>query len=344
MQVEFRIIRQLPPAPPTVQSYHLDIDPKLTILDGILRLKAEQDGTLAFRKNCRNMICGSCAMRVNGQAGLACQQHIEEALQDGVITLAPLGNLPVVKDLVVDMADFWDNLERVDPFVSPASRQLPEREFRQLPAQRDPLNAASNCILCGACYSDCQSRAANPQFVGPHALAKANRLIKDNRDGQGKRRVRFLNSGSGVWGCTRCQNCAVVCPMGVEPLEQITQIKQDILASYRFSRNPVVKASRAVRHRLLLVALVRQGGWIDERRFGVEVMANQGRDLPGLLGLAPLGIRLLRRGKFPLRFEASTGTATVQKLIDLVRASQTEETGAAGSLEANAGAEESVDN
>jgi succinate dehydrogenase / fumarate reductase iron-sulfur subunit len=319
MQVEFRLFRQQPPQPPEIQSYVLDCDPSQTVLDGLLTIKETLDGSLALRKNCRNMICGSCAVRINGQAGLACGQHVGEVIRDGVITVAPLGNLPVIKDLVVDMTHFWDNLERVDPYVCPDARQMPEREFVQLPEQRQPLQAASNCILCGACYGECQSVPVNPQFVGPHALAKANRLLGDNRDAASRERLRFLNSTSGVWGCTRCQNCTVVCPMGVDPLGQITQIKQKVLADYRRRKNPVLRASRAIRHRLTLVALVQAGGWIDERRFGLEVVGNRGRDVGGLLSLAPLGLRLLHKGKFPWRFEPSAGSQTVKNLIDLVR-------------------------
>lgn len=319
MHIEFRIIRQQPPQPPYIATYPLEIDSSRTVLDGLLKIKEELDGTLALRKNCRNMICGSCAVRINGRAGLACGQHIGEVALEGVITVAPLGNLPVVKDLVVDMQDFWDHLERVDPYVCPDARQQPAREFLQTPEQRQPLQAAGNCILCGACYSDCQSVPVNPQFVGPHALAKANRLLKDNRDAQRRQRLRFLNSLSGVWGCTRCQNCNIVCPMGVAPLDQITEIKQVVLHDYRRRKNALLRASRAIRHRLTLVALVRQGGWIDERRFGLEVVGQGGRDLGGLASLAPLGLRLIRKGKFPWTFEPSAGSRSVRKLIDLVR-------------------------
>ncbi|MEN9252651.1 MAG: succinate dehydrogenase/fumarate reductase iron-sulfur subunit [Thermostichales cyanobacterium BF4_bins_65] len=319
MQIEFRLLRQQPPQPPQLVSYALDLDPSRTVLDALLHIKEEIDGSLGLRKNCRNMICGSCAVRINGQAGLACGQHLGAVAREGVITVAPLGNLPVIKDLVVDMQAFWDQLERVDPYVCPEARQLPEREFLQTPDQRQPLQAAANCILCGACYSDCQSVPVHPQFVGPHALAKANRLLKDNRDSQRRQRLRFLNSLSGVWGCTRCHNCNVVCPMGVAPLDQITEIKQGVLRDYRRRKNALLRASRAIRHRLTLVALVREGGWIDERRFGLEVVGNQGRDLAGLASLAPLGLRLIRKGKFPWTFHPSSGSGVVKKLIDLVR-------------------------
>lgn len=328
MRVEFQIFRQLPPGTPRLQSFWLETSPSTTILDCLNQIKWEQDGSLAFRKNCRNTICGSCAMRINGRAALACQQHVEDELdthspQPQPIRIGPMGNLPVLRDLVVDMQPFWNDLSRVDPFVSTAGRRIPEREFLQSPAEREHLNAASGCILCGACYSDCNAKEVNPEFVGPHALAKANRLVQDSRDSQRAERLQAQDSTAGVWGCTRCWNCNTVCPMGVAPLDQITELKQGILAGYPNQRS-VSGASRSIRHRKTLVQLVRAGGWVDERRFGLQVVANQGRDPKGLLSLAPLGLRLLGKGKFPFRFKASSGTATVRRLIDVVRQEATE--------------------
>lgn len=320
MRVEFQLFRQLPPAPPQIQSFWVETTPGSTILDCLTQIKWEQDGGLAFRKNCRNAICGSCAMRVNGRAALACQQHINEALQPGDrIMVAPLGNMPVIRDLVVDMGSFWDNLEQVQPYVQGVKREgrIPQHESLQYPSERDQINPASGCILCGACYSDCNAREVNPDFVGPHALAKANRLLLDSRDRSLEQRLDQHNSLAGVWGCTRCLNCNVVCPVGVAPLDQITQIKQKILAR---SQSPVIQASRAIRHRKTLVELVRSGGWVDERKFGLQVVANQGLDPKGLLSLIPLGSQMLRRGKFPFRFKASEGTSVTRKLIDAARA------------------------
>ncbi|MBW4418785.1 MAG: succinate dehydrogenase/fumarate reductase iron-sulfur subunit [Myxacorys californica WJT36-NPBG1] len=322
MQVVFKIVRQEQGSAPQVQSYMLDIEPGNTILDCLNQIKWEQDGTLAYRKNCRNTICGSCAMRINGRSALACKENVggevarfaaESAVPE--ITIAPLGNMPVIKDLVVDMKDFWGTLKAIDPYVSTASRQIPEREFLQSPEDRAKLNQTGNCIMCGACYSECNAREVNPNFVGPHALAKAYRMVADNRDlATDERLEKYNQSTDGVWGCTRCYYCNSVCPMDVAPMDQISKIKQDILE--RKDR----QVTRSIRHRRTLIELVKQGGWIDERQFGLRVVGNLFKDLEGLASLAPLGLRMIARGKFPGKFEPSEGQKQVRSLIESVQA------------------------
>ncbi len=328
MEVIFKIVRQKQNSSPVVQNYVLDVSGGNTILDCLNEIKWEQDGTLAFRKNCRNTICGSCAVRINGRSALACKENVKSEIarlqQTGIsasdanvipeITVAPLGNMPVIKDLIVDMSSFWNNLEAVAPYVSTRGRQLPEREFLQTPEEREQLDQTGNCIMCGACYSECNAREFDPNFVGPHALAKAQRMIVDSRDQETESRLENYNQGTkGVWGCTRCFYCNSVCPMDVAPLDQITKIKQDILA------HKDLPDSVAIRHRHGLVDLVKEGGWINEPRFVLQVVGNYFRDIKGLLAIAPLGLRMLARGKLPLEFEPSLGTQQVRSLIEAVQ-------------------------
>ncbi|MBW4581826.1 MAG: succinate dehydrogenase/fumarate reductase iron-sulfur subunit [Tildeniella nuda ZEHNDER 1965/U140] len=338
MQVLFKVIRQDQATAPRVETFTLDVDPGSTILDCLNRIKWEQDGTLAYRKNCRNTICGSCSIRINGRSALACKENVGSELArlhqsmpnfvdnttDGTpqdtaetiptITVAPMGNMPVIKDLVVDMQSFWSNLKAIDPYVSTAARQIPEREFLQTPEERAKLNQTGNCILCGACYSECNAYEVNPNFVGPHALAKAYRMVADSRDDETEARLEKYNQGTdGVWGCTRCYFCNSVCPMEVAPMDQISKIKSEILD------RKTDQSSRSIRHRKTLIELVKQGGWIDERQFGLKVMGNSFRDLKGLASISPLGLRMAVKGKFPLSFEPSEGAATVRSLIESVQ-------------------------
>ncbi|ACK73677.1 succinate dehydrogenase and fumarate reductase iron-sulfur protein [Gloeothece citriformis PCC 7424] len=323
MQVIFKVLRQKSNSTPRVQSYTLEVEAGNTILECLNRIKWEQDGTLAFRKNCRNTICGSCGMRINGRSALACKQNIGEELErfssttnGGIpeITVAPMGNMPVIKDLIVDMKSFWDTLEEVDPYVSTSARMIPEREFLQSPEERERLDQMGNCILCGACFSECNARDVNPEFVGPHALAKAHRMVIDNRDTETTTRLEKYNTPkAGVWGCTRCYMCNAVCPMDVAPMDQIGKIKQEILKDHDASE------SRQIRHRKVLIDLVKQGGWVDERKFGLYVVGNYFRDVKGLMSLVPLGLRMLSSGKFPLSFEPSEGTQQVRSLIESVQ-------------------------
>ncbi|PPT06148.1 Succinate dehydrogenase iron-sulfur protein [Geitlerinema sp. FC II] len=322
MQVEFHIVRQTRDRAPRIQRYTLDVEPSDTILTCLNRIKWEQDGSLAFRKNCRNTICGSCSMRINGRSALACKENVGSELKrvettngnSSAIAIAPMGNMPVIKDLVVDMKRFWDDLDAIDPYVSSNARNIPEREFLQSPEEREKFDSSGNCILCGACYSECNALEVNEEFVGPHALAKAQRMLFDSRDDRTEERLEsYNNTSSGVWGCTRCYYCNSVCPMEVAPLDRIGEVKSKIL------EKSDSQASTAVRHRKVLIELVREGGWIDERKFGVQVVGNYFRDIKGLLSIAPLGLRLLVSGKLPLGFEASEGTEEVRGIVDRVR-------------------------
>jgi succinate dehydrogenase / fumarate reductase, iron-sulfur subunit len=318
---------------PSYQTYVVEADPySSTVLDILHKIQWEQDGSLVFRRNCRNVICGSCGMKINGRSGLACQKLVSEFLNEEVlsqatgeitnsspdlvpeITIEPMQNLPVIKDLVVDMSKFWQNLSKVDPFVSTASRQISNAEFLQTPAQREKLHAAANCILCGSCYSECNAAAVNDRFVGPHALAKAYRVMADNRDDRTSERLAQYNQPDFVWDCTRCYNCNEVCPVEVQPLDRISQVKQAILAS---SDLPETTPQR---HRHAMVELVKQDGWIDESKFGVKVVGNNFKDLKGIASIIPLGFRMILRGKmpYPWQFKPSAGITQIRALITAV--------------------------
>ena len=212
------------------QEYGFDIDENATVLDGLIKVREEIDGSLALRCSCRSAICGSCAMRVNGQAMLACNTKIADVQPSngGPVVVEPAGNMGLVKDLVVDFDLFWDKVRAVDPWLKPEG---PEPEAEYLAPNEDMLHLAGvmSCIMCGACVSDCTVLEVDDNFLGPAALAKAYRFVADPRDDAGNERLGELNEYGGVWDCTRCMQCVQVCPKGVAPMDRIMAMRDQAM-------------------------------------------------------------------------------------------------------------------
>ena len=270
--------------------YKVDIDQFTTVLDALIKVREDMDGTLALRCSCRSAICGSCAMRVNGHAGLACKTRASQICAEGeTITIEPAGVMPVVKDLVVDMTPFWDKVKAVEPWMQP---QGPEPQGEYIAPNEDMLHLAGvmGCIMCGACVSDCTVLEVDPNFLGPAALAKAYRFVADPRDGADKIRLKALSEYTGVWDCTRCYECVQVCPKGVAPMERI-MVLRDKAMNAGFDNN------YGARHTDAFVELVGHSGWLDELRLPVKTVGMF--NLPALLNFAPVGLRALRKGKMP---------------------------------------------
>jgi succinate dehydrogenase / fumarate reductase iron-sulfur subunit len=175
--------------PPYWADYDVELPPERSVLDGILQVKDREDASIAIRCSCRAAICGSCGVRINGRSALACNTRIGEAAErgrDGVIAVEPMGNMPVLKDLVTDMeAVHWKKVRRVVPWLVPAE-EPPEGQEYVVPAEAMlDVTQAMACIHCGVCVSACLSLEVDPDFIGPAALAKAYRFVGDPRDGAG---------------------------------------------------------------------------------------------------------------------------------------------------------------
>ena len=165
------------------QEYPISIDENATVLDALIMIREEVDGTLSLRCSCRSSICGSCAMRINGHAGLACKTKASESMDaDGTIVVEPAGVMPTMKDLVVNFDLFWKKIEEVEPYLKP---EVPEPEAEYIASNESMLHLSgvTACIMCGACVSDCTVLEVDPTFLGPAALAKAYRFTADPRDG-----------------------------------------------------------------------------------------------------------------------------------------------------------------
>ena len=191
-----------------LQEFEVDAPEWATLLDVLDIVKDRHDGSLAYRKSCRMMICGSCGMRMDGGAVLACRTRVADIARSGhVPTIAPMGNLPVIKDLVVDMSPFWQKIKATKPWLQTGYEEIPDEEFLATPAEMRPIRKESLCIMCGCCVSECNSMESDPDFLGPAALAKGFRFVGDPRDRATVERLESYSEEHGIWDCTRCYFC-----------------------------------------------------------------------------------------------------------------------------------------
>jgi succinate dehydrogenase / fumarate reductase iron-sulfur subunit len=215
---------------PYMKDYELDIPQKsdpmlLTLLE---RLKNEQDPTLSYRRSCREGVCGSDAMNINGKNGLACVTVLSTLKTDSIV-IRPLPGFPVVRDLVVDMTQFYQQYERIEPYLQNDS-VAPAGERLQSPEERAKLDGLYECILCACCTSSCPSFWWNPEkFVGPAGLLQARRFLADTRDTATEHRLDKLQDPFSVFRCRTIMNCADVCPKGLNPTKAISEIRHQML-------------------------------------------------------------------------------------------------------------------
>ena len=228
----FRIFRFNPEEDGKVRydSFDVDVSRGMTVLDCLQWIKAYRDGTLSFRRSCRSAICGSCAMNINGKNDLACHLQVS-AIGKKVITLDPLPGYPVLKDLIVDMEEFYRNLTRVLPWFVRKS-PLTDREIVQSRAEREKIDRAVNCILCGSCTSSCPSFWFNTRYIAPGALLKAYRFVFDSRDEAARERLELIDSREGLWRCRTIFNCEEACPKDLKPNEAIAELKREAVKEF----------------------------------------------------------------------------------------------------------------
>ena len=306
---------------PYWEEFTVELDPDLSVLDGLLQVRDRQDGTLVVRCSCRAAICGSCGMKINGQSTLGCKTQIAEAHEnanraaraadrdrrgrayDGAnpILVEPMANMPVVKDLVTDMeSTHWTKIRRVTPWLLPAG-DPPEREYVVPPESMIDVTQSVSCIQCGACVSACLSMEADPAFIGPAALAKAYRFVGDPRDSQTTERLYDLaQDPHGIYDCTHCFSCIDACPKDVAPMDQIMRLRR--LAAHDHEIDDI---NNGRRHESAFTKIIEEKGTLDESLLLQESYAQGwvGKLLPtsgaikGLMGSIPTAIRGIRTGK-----------------------------------------------
>src|SRR4029453_7119455 len=305
---------------PYWETFDVDLDPTLSVLDGLLQAKDREDGSLAVRCSCRAAICGSCGVKINGQSTLACKTMLEEAqsyaeshavaAQEGedrtktngkpAIVVEPMGNMPVIKDLVTDMeSTHWTKIRRVTPWLLPEG-DPPEREYIVPPESMIDVTQAMACIQCGACVSACLSMEADPDFIGPAALAKAYRFVGDPRDAQTKERLHDLaQDPHGIYDCTHCFSCNDACPKGVAPMDQIMRLRRAA------EHEGIHDQNHGHNHMEAFSRIIERKGTLEEAELLRESYAPgiKGKLVPkhgaikGLLESLPPAVRGIRTGK-----------------------------------------------
>jgi succinate dehydrogenase / fumarate reductase iron-sulfur subunit len=292
------------------EEFTIDLDGKRSVLDGILQARDRQDGSIGIRCSCRAAICGSCGVRINGKPALACHTHLDEAARTAhgmgwnppeegqktpVITVEPMGNMPVIKDLIVDMdAVHWKKMQRVTPWLLPEG-DPPEREYVVPMESMIDVTQTMACIQCGACVSDCLSMEVDPLFIGPAALAKAYRFVGDPRDGRHRERLKDLSEDPhGIYDCTHCFNCIEACPKGVAPMSQIMRLRR--IAG---SDHEIDDRNNGHRHEKAFVTNIEKNGLLHEADLLPDSYGGKfhPRAVPELLSSLPVILRALQRGK-----------------------------------------------
>lgn len=227
MRVKFKIYRYQPEVreEPYFDTFEFDAEPTDRVLDGLNHIRWQMDGTLVLRRSCQQGICGSDAMRINGANRLACKVLIGDV--GAKITIEPLMGFRVIKDLVVDMDDFFEQYRSVLPYMI-TEKPPPEAERRQSPAEREVYDDTTKCILCAACTTACPSFWSNRDFVGPAAIVQAHRFIFDSRDEGTDERLEVLGERDGVWRCRTIFNCTEACPRDIKITRAIGEVKKAI--------------------------------------------------------------------------------------------------------------------
>ena len=309
-----------------LREYEVDAPEWACLLDVLDLIKDKHDGTLAYRKSCRMMICGSCGMRMDGRAILACKEPMKPIVEAGhVPTIAPMGNMPVLKDLVVDMAPFWNKIRAMKPWLDPGYDEVAEKERIVSQQQVNAIHKEALCIMCGCCVSECNSMESDPEFLGPAALAKGFRFVGDVRDQADIARLNEYNQEHGIWDCTRCYFCNERCPKGVDPRDAIAKLGAE-------SIKQKVDHDMGAKHAKWFVKSAETTGWLRETEL---VPKTQGTvEAVKQIGFA---LKLAKHGKVPPPFppHVAKDVQEARALRDLVRQQGRE--GAAGIVQGERG-------
>ena len=200
----------------------------LTILEGLYYIQQQFDDSLAFRSSCREAVCGSCAVHINGKYRLSCKTLVSK-LNSDIITIRPLSHMAILKDLFVDMRPFWEKYEYIKPYLIPG-KPFPEKgEQIQSQEERAKIDVLVDCVLCACCHSSCPVTASHEKYLGPMSFLNLDRFVSDTRDNAREERLALVNNEHGVWRCHTVFNCQEVCPKDLNPSGSIAHLKREII-------------------------------------------------------------------------------------------------------------------
>jgi len=296
---------------PHYDTFEMDVSEDELVLDVMNRIKWEHDGSFSYRRSCRHGICGSCAVKVNGKATLACKDRMFDLVDTfgEELIIDPQSKKRAYKDLVIDKADFWNKYDSVQPYLVADVEENPVAENKVTIEQAEQIDEADYCIQCGACYYSCPAVEVNPDFVGPAAMVKAFRFNADVRDTAKISRLENLQTlGTGMWDCVKCFECAEACPKELDPIGKITKLHQQTFQE-GLAHNNV-----AVRHAVGFKWSIHKHGILDE---GELVRYSEGNI--GVMKHIPEAIAMFKRGKIvmPWNMPKSKNLDEIQKLVEI---------------------------
>ena len=290
------------------QNYIVTLKTGMTVLEALIEIKEKQDPTLSFTCSCRSSICGACAVRVNGNAELACEMLVENLVKrydTTELTIEPLGNFKVIRDLIVDWDPKYARIKKIKPVVQPKDEFSKETGCKQSPEDFNKYKKYAGCILCGSCVSECNKNTLNQgDFLDPFVFVKAEKLVADSRDKSPEEHLKAVVD-AGLWRCFNCQECTAKCPKGLDPAGAIEKLKEAT-----FAKN--LDDNVGARHAKAIYDDISESGTLDEAKLNIK---SEGFLMAGLR--APMALRLMRVGKMnPLdTHKVNPEIETIRKIV-----------------------------
>ena len=296
---------------PHYDKFEIEVSEADVVLDVLNKIKWEHDGSFSYRRSCRHGICGSCAVKVNGKATLACKVRIVDLVEifGEELTIEPQDKKRAIKDMVIDKSNFWEKYNSVKPYLVADIDENPKQENLVKPDDAEKIDEADYCIQCGNCYYACPAVEENPEYIGPAHLALTYRFAADVRDGAKKERLKDVNQlGHGIWDCVKCYECAQACPKELDPIGKITKLHQ-----MTFQEN-MEENNVATRHAVGFKWSIQKHGILDE---GELVKYSEG--IPAVLKHIPEAIAMYKKGKIvlPWNMPKSKNLDEIKKLVKI---------------------------